>query len=71
MLKLLLAASFAALVAATPLAATAQTAAAPGAHPHSVHRPTGSYRSEMRRRHNTSKDRARASAEHMRKLHAQ
>ncbi len=71
MLKLMVAASFAALVAAAPLAAQAQTTAAPGAHPHSVHRPTGSHRSEMRKRHNTSRDRARASAEHMRKLHAQ
>ena len=72
MLKIMVAAVFAALVAAAPLAAQAQTTAAPGAtHPHSVHRPTGSHRSEMRKRHNTSRDRARASAEHMRKLHAQ
>lgn len=69
MLKIIVAASFAALVAATPLPAAAQTMTAPGAHPHATH--TGSYRSEMRRRHNASKDRARASAEHMRKLHAQ
>ena len=69
MLKLVVVASFAALVAAAPLAAAAQTSAAPGAHPHSPY--TGSHRSEMRKRHNASKDRARASAEHMRKLHAQ
>jgi hypothetical protein len=66
MLKLILAASFAALVAASPLTAVAQTTPVSGAHPQSVHRPTGSYRSEMRKRHNTSRERARASARHMR-----
>lgn len=72
MLRLISVASFAAaLVAAAPLTAGAQTSSTPGAHPQSMHRPTGSHRSEMRKRHNTSRDRARASAEHMRKLHAQ
>jgi len=36
-----------------------------------AHRPTGSYRSEMRRRHQSSKERARASAEHMRMMRSQ
>lgn len=71
MLKIVIAASFCALVAATPFAAAAQTTTAPQAHPHSVHKPTGSYRSEMRKRHTTARDRARASAEHMRQLRAQ
>ena len=71
MLKVILAASFVALLAASPLSATAQTSAMPGVHRHHAHQPTGSHRSEMRKRHNTSKDRARASAEHMRTRHVQ
>ncbi len=71
MLKLIVAASFAALVAAAPLAAAAQTTPLPGAHPQAVHRPTRSHQSEVRMRRNANRDRARASAEHMRKLHAQ
>lgn len=65
MLKAIAAASLA-LVAGFPLAASAETSA-PAAHPQ-AHKPTGSYSSEMRKRHNTSKDRARASAEHMRQM---
>ena len=71
MLRIFVAASFAALIAAaTPLAASAQTTAT-GAHPHHAHQPTRSYRSEMRSRHNQSRERARASAEHVRQMRMQ
>ena len=67
MLKILAAVSFAALVAAAPLSASAQTTA-PGAHPH---QPTGSYRSQMRHRHSQVHHRARAGAEHARQSRMQ
>ncbi|RBP11421.1 hypothetical protein DFR50_116116 [Roseiarcus fermentans] len=69
MLRIFAAASFAALVAATPLAAVAQTE--PGAHPHDAHQPTRSYRSEMRNRRAQVHHRARAGAEHVRQMHEQ
>jgi hypothetical protein len=63
-----------AVIALSPLAALAQTdqqlaqaapaAGAPGATP----APSGSHRSQMRNRANTHKERARASAEHMRMM---
>ncbi len=70
MVRFIVAASLAALIAASPFAASAQTAAT-GAHPHHAHHPTRSYRSEMRKRNNVSRDRARASAEHMRTMRTQ
>jgi hypothetical protein len=62
------------LIACSPLRAIAQTTptGASSTHPAThAHRPTGSYRSEMRRRNNLSRERARAGAEHVRKMHAQ
>ena len=71
MLKIFAAASFAALfVAASPLAAAAQTVA-PGVHPHHAQQYRGSHRSEMRRRGNQSRERARAGAEHARQMRMQ
>ncbi len=68
----------AAVVLATPLAlaqtnsSSAAGAATTSSSLHSTaHRPTGSYRSEMRRRHQSSKERARASAEHVRMMRNQ
>ena len=61
-----------AAIALTPLAALAQSAPPPAiSHHHAAHKPTGSYRSEMRKRHNSSKERARAGAEHMRTMRRQ
>jgi hypothetical protein len=67
-----------AAVVVTPLAVLAQTnpspavgAAATSPSHATAHRPTGSYRSEMRRRHQSSKDRARAGAEHVRMMRSQ
>jgi hypothetical protein len=64
-----------AAIASSPLPAAAQTSQPGGAtsmrHATPAHRPTGSYRSEMRRRGNLSRERARAGAEHVRKMHAQ
>lgn len=58
-----------AAIALSPLAGFAQTApAAPATHHATTHRPTGSYRSQMRHRHNLSKERARAGAEHVRTM---
>ena len=68
MLKVLVGASFAALVAAAPLPAASQTT---GAAPHEMHQPTGSYRSQMRHRGGEAHRRARASAEHVRQMHTQ
>jgi hypothetical protein len=73
MLKFVASILLGAALAPSPLPAFAQTTQ-PGAsathHPH-AHRPTGSYRSEMRRRGNTHKERARAGAEHVRQIHVQ
>jgi hypothetical protein len=71
MLRVIVAASLAALIAASPLAASAQTTSAPPPHHYQVHKPTGSYRSEMRKRHGSSKARARAGAEHVRQMRMQ
>jgi len=43
----------------------------PSASAATTTRHTGSYRSEMRKRRNLSKERARASAEHMRTMRSQ
>jgi hypothetical protein len=62
-----------AAIALSPLAALAQTAppAASAEHHATTHKPTGSYRSQMRHTRNTSKERARAGAEHMRMMRQQ
>ena len=70
MLKLVAAAGLGALMVLSPFAAAAQTAA-PATDQQSAHKPTGSFRSEMRNRHNSSKERARAGAEHVRKMRSQ
>jgi hypothetical protein len=72
MLKFILAAGLGAAIAASPVAGFAQTAM-PAAKHHATthHRPTRSYKSEMRQRSNTHKDRARAGAEHMRTMRNQ
>jgi hypothetical protein len=67
MLRTLLGAS----VVLTPLAALAQKAAPAKQHHYTAHKPTGSYRSQMRHRSNMSKQRARAGAEHMRTMRQQ
>jgi hypothetical protein len=66
-----------AMIALSPLAALAesdqqlaQAAPATGAAS-STAAPTGSYNSQMRHRANTHKERARASAEHMRQMRQQ
>jgi hypothetical protein len=63
----------AAAMALTPFAVLAQSASppAPKHHHYSAQQPTSSFRSEMRKRHNTSKERARASAEHVRSVRQQ
>jgi hypothetical protein len=72
MFKFIFAASLGAALAFSPLAAVAQTPAATGAsamhHHATTHRPTRSYKSEMRHRSNMSKERARAGAEHVRTM---
>ena len=75
MLKTVALIAFSAAIALTPLSTLAQTPATPGAsathHAAKTHKPTGSYRSQMRHTRNTSKERARASAEHMRTMRQQ
>jgi hypothetical protein len=72
MLKILASIGLGLAIALAPLAAPAQTAPpAPAKHHYSAHKPTGSHRSEMRARHNSSKERARAGAEHMRMMRQQ
>ena len=74
MLRTITSLALGAAIALSPLVALADTApaAAPATHyHHSAHKPTGSYRSEMRKRHNSSKEHARASAEHMRMMRKQ
>jgi hypothetical protein len=65
-----------AMMVLAPLGARAQTyqtsaPAASTANPSSAHASsrTGSFRSQMRHRSNLSRERARASAEHMRHIH--
>ncbi len=50
------------------VAVLSQTAAPAAAHHARPHKPTGSFRSQMRNRSNLSKERARAGAEYMRTL---
>ena len=73
MLKFLAAIVLGAALASSPLASVAQTtpAGASATHHAQAHRPTGSYRSEMRHRGNLHKDRARAGAEHVRQMRMQ
>lgn len=72
MFKTFAAIGLGAAVALTPLAALAQNTPPPAtSHYQAAHKPTGSYRSEMRKRHSSSKDRARAGAEHMRMMRSQ
>ncbi len=70
MLKTISAIGLGAAVTLSPLAAFAQTSPA-ARHHYSAHKPTGSYRSEMRARHVSSKDRARAGAEYVRQMRMQ
>ena len=65
--------SFGAAIALTPPAALAQSVSSPPSATHysSAHKPTSSFRSEMRKRHTSSKDRARAGAEHVRTMRQQ
>jgi hypothetical protein len=57
-------------IAFTPLPTIAQTdqSAAPAASAPAATAPTGSHRSQMRHRSNMSRERARASAHHMRHM---
>ena len=75
MLKSLCLIALVAAFALSPLAGRAETASgAPGVHStfhHHAHKPTRSYRSEMRHRSNLSKERARTSAEHVREMRGQ
>ena len=59
-------------LALAPIGALAASTA-PGAQStsHQAHKPTRSYRSEMRHRSNQSRARARAGAEHMRTMRPQ
>jgi len=73
MLKFIGSIVLSAAVAFSALPAVAQTTQ-PGAsatHHAQTHKPTRSYRSEMRHRSNMSKERARAGAEHVRTMHNQ
>jgi len=70
-LKTFAAIGLGAAIALAPLTVLAQNAPtpAPATHHHrAAHKPTGSHRSEMRKRHNSSKERARAGAEHVRTM---
>jgi hypothetical protein len=58
------------LTSPPPVAAQTTPSGSAATH-HTAHKPTGSYGSQMRHRHNTSKERARASAEHMRTMRQQ
>jgi len=70
MLKTIALMGLGAAVAFTSLPAIAQTyqSAAPAASAPSATPPTGSHRSQMRHRANMNKERARASAHHMRHM---
>jgi hypothetical protein len=67
MLKTIALIGLGAAVAFTSLPAMAQTSA-PAAGASATAAPTGSHRSQMRHRANMSKERARASAHHMRHM---
>ena len=72
MLKIAASIGLAAAIALAPVAALAQPAPPVTAkHHYAAHKPTGSYRSEMRKRHNSSRERARAGAEHRRMMRQQ
>ena len=70
MLKTIALIGFGAAIAFTPLPTIAQSyqSAAPTAGAPAATAPTGSHRSQMRHRANLSKERARASAHHMRHM---
>jgi len=70
MLKTIVLIGLGAAVALTSLPAIAQTdqSAAPAASAPAANAPTGSYKSQMRHRANVSKERARASAHHIRHI---
>ena len=68
MLKTIALIGLGAAIAFTPLSTIAQTSAAPAASAPAATAPTGSHRSQMRHRANLSKERARASAHHMRHM---
>jgi hypothetical protein len=73
MLKFIASIALGAALASSPLPAFAQTTPAGASaihHPH-AHRPTGSYRSQMRHRSNLSREHSRASAEHVRQMRVQ
>jgi hypothetical protein len=65
--------SFGIAIALMPLSVLAQAPAVSGAATNhaKAHKPTGSYRSQMRHTRNTSKERARAGAEHVRTIRQQ
>ena len=76
MFKTIAAIAFGAAVTLTPLAVRAEMKPSPmvmaqSTTPAHAHRPTRSYRSEMRHRSNMSRERARAGAEHVRTMHKQ
>jgi hypothetical protein len=73
MLKALTFIGLGAVVALTPVVVLAQNASpSPSTtHHYSGHKPTGSFRSEMRNRSLSSRERARASAEHVRMMRRQ
>jgi hypothetical protein len=61
------------VLVSSPLVIVAQTtpAGALATHHTHAHRPTGSYKSQMRHRSNMHKERARAGAEHVRQMRVQ
>lgn len=73
MLKFLASIVLGAALASSPRVSVAQTtpAGASATHHAQAHRPSGSHRSRMAQRNNLSQERARASAEHMRKMRVQ
>ena len=70
MLKMIALIGVGTAIAFTPLPTIAQTdqSAAPAASAPAATAPTGSHRSQMRHRSNMSRERARASAHHMRHM---
>jgi hypothetical protein len=71
-LKIVACVGVVAAIALAPISVLAQTSPpAPTKQQSAKHTPTRSYRSEMRARHNSSRERARASAEHVRMMRQQ
>jgi hypothetical protein len=68
MLKTIALMGLGAAIVFTSLPAIAQTTTTPAASAPAAAAPTGSYKSQMRHRANMSKERARASAHHMRHM---